>query len=451
MLNKFLKEYKTEILIFIAAFCARIFFLMILLVLGTSVPDLGSDSHSFLGDMRGMLETGHFININTGRLNSYDMPGYPIFLLIILAVFKKILIVSVIQDFIGGISAVLVYKIGLTWSKKVGILAALFFSFEPAGLLYSNYIATEPLFIFFVLLTVYVLINNIGRFLRGSFFVGALLGMSTMIRPVGEVLIPSIIIFYVLQQKKYLLNTIILFLVGFLMIVGPWSIRNKMFFNTWELSAVASWQFAYAHAPAFYAYNNNISMKEAEDIFKERLLTLTPYKNEVRTGKSGILENSPYMWKVAFDYIGEHPILYAKFHLIKTIPFFISDGARDILYRMRLSGSNVFSISDLLLKGRFNKIWDALTKNVLVLMSVIIGGIFWLAINILMVYGWIISSKQKHAITVLCVGFILTIALVSGGSVSHPRYRYSISPFMFLLAGVGLQTLLGKYKYKTNL
>ncbi len=451
-----LGRYRSEVIIFSITFIVRMIFFVFFFAYTPNFPFIGSDSYSYLDDARALYETRQFIQPETGEPNSYEVPGYPLFLAGVARVFPNSLAIPVIQNVIMGLGAVLLWRIGLLFSQKIAWTAALFFAFEPAGIFYSNYIVTEPLFIFFVLTFLYVLLIYRDSLFTGALVPGVLLGIATMVRPVGEILLPAVLVFYLVGKHFSLKQVSIffgVFLAGWLVVVSPWMFRNKVLFGRAELSSVASWQLYHSHAPHFYAYKNGISERDAERLFQERLEMVDPYIEEVRAGKVGSLRHAPYMWQVGLDYIRQYPFQFGLFHIAKTAPFFISDGLRQIARDTQLHLVPAINMSSLVLLGDAKGLLNALTKDPTTFILFSVGFLFWLGINILIVIGSVaILRSAKGALRALALFLLLAIlltALVAGGAVAHPRYRYSVSPFMFLLAAVGLSEIKARRQILT--
>ena len=441
MFSRFLHTYKAEVIIFLAAFLLRMLLFGFFVAEDTNMvafPHIGSDSKYYLSAAESLLQNGRFIYLDNLEPNSYETPGYPVFLAFFIALFGNLLAISFMQNIIAGFSAILLFRIGLLFSRLIAWGASLLFVFDPAGIFYSNFILTEPLFIFLTLIAFYFVA------VRGwTFLPGVALGLATLVRPIGIVFLPPMIIFYFFYHAYSLKKTFVaglLFVVGFAGIVGPWSLRNKIIFDRWELSAVAAWQFYHSHAPHFYAYQNGISPSEAEDLFHERLITIDPFQEEAISGRVGSLRHAPYMWKVALDYIGEYPLEYAKFHLLKTIPFFLSDGLREATRMAGVSLRPLASISDRLLNGDFFGVAADLKSDTAILVLFLVGFTAWFFINGFMIAGAIFGWREGgrvRAVLMLAILLVLVSAIAAGGAVSHPRYRFSVSPFMFLLASYG--------------
>ena len=443
-------RYRSEIIVFLLAVSVRLIFFVFFVAYIPDFPFIGSDSYNYLDDARELLMTHRFIQPATGEPNSYEVPGYPLFLAGVIKIFSSPLAIPIIQNIFIGLCAVLLWHIGLVLSRRTAWIATSLFAFEPAGIFYSNYIVTEPLFIFLAVVTLFFLVKRKDVVLAGAFVPGVLLGVATLIRPVGELFLPAVLVFYFVAKNFSLKRTIIFFcafLVGWLIVVAPWMVRNKVLFGSAELSAVASWQMYHSHAPHFYAYKNGIAERDAERLFQARLEVIDPYKEEVRIGMVGSLRHAPYMWQVGLDYIRQYPLQFGFFHIIKTIPFFVSDGLRQIARDIQILHGSEPNLGSLALRGDAKGLYAALTKSSATLVLFSVGFIFWVVVNALMVMGVVVAMRLKDRrlvalATFLILGILLT-AFVAGGAVSHPRYRYSVSPFMFLLAAYGLSRIIG--------
>ena len=55
----------------------------------------------------------------------------------------------------------------------------------------------------------------------------------------------------------------------------------------------------------------------------------------------------------------------------------------------------------------------------------------------------VVFKQEKRIRALIIVSFLVVCmtALIAGGSVSHPRYRFSVSPFMFFVASYGFWIL----------
>ena len=103
MFSRFLHTYKAEVIIFLAAFLLRMLLFGFFVAEDTNMvafPHIGSDSKYYLSAAESLLQNGRFIYLDNLEPNSYETPGYPVFLAFFTALFGNLLAVSFIQNII---------------------------------------------------------------------------------------------------------------------------------------------------------------------------------------------------------------------------------------------------------------------------------------------------------------------------------------------------------------
>lgn len=428
-------------IIFFLTVALRLIALSALIILssskGFSFPVIGSDSRLHMAAMRGLFDYHRFIDPRTLTPLSFILPGYPFFLALVTSLTGSILAVPLVQIMLAGISSVFLFRIGALLHPLAGWGAAFLFMADPAGLYYTNVILTEPLFLPLAIAAFYMLVSFPHKFFKESFFAGVIIGIAILVRPAGIILIPGAFAFLFATHWPSLRRIVLACLVfgaGVSLFLGPWIARNYIVFHQWDISPVASLQYYAAHAPLFYAWREKIPEKEAIRLFQRRLITISPY------GDAAITPNAPFMRRVAFEYIGQHPIEFAAFHAIKTIPLFFSDGMRELAERLNLAPSTMPNISNLLLAGNFSPIKIMVFSTPLFGLAFFFGLFSWALIMFFLAVGAWKGTRARHPsrpLLIACVVVLLAGAVVAGGATSHPRYRHSMSPFIFLLSAFG--------------
>jgi 4-amino-4-deoxy-L-arabinose transferase-like glycosyltransferase len=145
--------------------------------------------------------------------------------LIFLLVGKQVLLVRIVSMLLSTITAFVIFRIGHKINNPLtGIIASLFFILEPVTLRRSTMVFSETFMAFFMVLAVYFYIlayknDNFWHYL----VVGILIGLSTIMRQTGIILIPVIILhlLYIRYPLKNLLNSIGILIVGFLLSIAP--------------------------------------------------------------------------------------------------------------------------------------------------------------------------------------------------------------------------------------
>ena len=142
--------------------------------------------------------------------------------LIFLIVGKQVLVVRIVSMLLSTITAFVIFRIGYKISNPLtGIIASLLFVLEPVTLRRSMMVFSETFMVFFMALAVYFYIlankeNNSWYYL----FVGILIGLSTIFRQTGIILV-LVIIFHRFYMRYPLLQSIGIMIVGLLMSLIP--------------------------------------------------------------------------------------------------------------------------------------------------------------------------------------------------------------------------------------
>ena len=464
-LQTFFSSHRHEVVLFSAAFLLRAAAFLILSYIAISYsvlsanpeirvyPVIGSDAGGYVGAARVLLEEHRFASPGETESQSYLMPGYPLLLAVIFFLGGGVKSVVVLQTLLAGLSAVLVYRIGKEIAPAVGSMAAWVFVFDPISIFYATTILTETVFVFLVLGGVYVFFWRFSSAWWNMALVGILIGLSVYIRP-NAIVFPLIffIALCVFRErawtwKQTLLRGVVLGGVAFL-IVFPWMLRNKLIFDTWDLTAVSTIQWYWYNAPLYYAYTHDITHTEALDIFHERLRAINPHQSN-----DGTLRNAPYMRQVAFEYLREDPFGYVWFHVVKSIPFFVSDGLRDIARRLEVVGDQP-DIGGLLLRGDLHSVISFFREHTLAAVLLVAGAAFWGFVTLGMVaaifLGGALSLASRRALYV-SIGLIAVTILIAAGPNANARYRLSVSPFLFIAASYSFWVVLTKFRKSRTL
>ncbi|MBU2530208.1 MAG: glycosyltransferase family 39 protein [Elusimicrobia bacterium] len=242
-----IKKHRAEIILFLISLCAQLvpFFLWLFLH-----PDLlFEDKELYWSTAKNIMNYGSFSTFFHIAFESDAIrpPIYPLFLsLLYLILFKSLAIVLFVQNIIGALSTVLVYRLGKSiFSKKVGIVASIIYIFEAEHLMMSSLIRAEILFVFFFLLSIIYFIKYIKYFhTKHLIYFSLFLGIATLTRPNSQLFfIVYIFIFFLvvvskkIPFKKFLLNSVLIILV-FLATISPWSVRNYIKLGTTQLSPI---------------------------------------------------------------------------------------------------------------------------------------------------------------------------------------------------------------------
>lgn len=374
---------------------------------------------------------------------SFRSPGFPFFLAPLYFLFGNWLIILFILGILSTLVPVLLYFLGKKVDTKAAFVAATIFIFEPTRLFLANNLLTDTLFTIFLFLSVLFLFNSMQNYKR-VFFAGSLLGVAALLRPIA-VFLPLLFLPFISLGRFNFANGAGLpagrmglggfmklsafFLVGFILIIFPWSLRNKLIFNSWQISSVASSNLANYNVPEFLKYK--------DDPRKEEILAeLKKLDEGIDPLKAHSLYRIKEMNNFSKKYIIEDPLGYLKFHLVKTIPFFVTDGWRDIARSLGFLSAIPPNLSTLIALGRWQDVFRFVKSGGTDFLLFLPGFSFWFLTSALAAAAVIREAWSKSSVRFFVFFFaalILYFALLTG-PVSNARYRFPVSGFIIFLA-----------------
>ncbi|MEK7575037.1 MAG: glycosyltransferase family 39 protein [Patescibacteria group bacterium] len=378
---------------------------------------------------------------------TFIMPAYPLFLAIFIGTFGSYTLFPLVQLVLAGATSFLIFKIGeRVFSYSAGVIAALLFILDPTTIFHSLIIMTDIPYVFLLVLSVYLLFFDAEGTEEGApvrtFFAGIFFGVAMLTRVISMFLPIVIIPLYFLiknnriSTKKIIINLFIL-TIAYSAVVVPWVARNNAVSGVWGIANEKSLNVFQYYVPEFLSYTRGISADEGRNILMEEL------RRDVGVSSSetidiGSLEYAPAEEKIAFRYIREDFWGYAKFHLIKMVPFFLSSQIKNsLIFYNNALGYEAYKINggnmtNLLAGARFKEFWSELQIQPVVTLE----QLFWLLISSLAFVGAVFSGRKYHVYAILFVVLIFYFAVLTG-PLAYSRFRLPSAPFLFLFAAYG--------------
>lgn len=217
------KEKKFIVLLFAGTLFLRILYLILNLNLISQDIRVNPDSHNYHTIAKNILQ-GFGFSHTPPYPTSFVEPVYPLFLSFIYSVWgENIIFVILIQILIDCFSCILVYLLTKELiNSDVATLSGIIYSIYPDFICSSCEIMTETLFLFFEIITLFLILkarkeNNKLLFgISGIFSAIAVLTRGTFLP------FPFLLFFYLKKNlKKYLI-----FLIFFFIFLSPWIVRN---------------------------------------------------------------------------------------------------------------------------------------------------------------------------------------------------------------------------------
>ncbi len=339
-----------------------------------------------------------------GKPTAYIGCGYPLFLSLIFFIFGEgQFYVRIIQSLIEIGTGYFFYRVSRNYFNiKYSIVSVFIFSFFPSNLIFSQAVLSESLFGFFSMVILYLILRK--DFPQRSFLIfltGILFGYAVLIRTAflpAAILIPAYFLYY---RKDFfdekagsgVIKCSLLFIFGLLLILIPWSIRNKISVNTFSLVTTAGVNFWIGNNPnatgTYFAGMNEILPAD--------------FSNEAESNKE--------FFKLGLQYAGQNPLKFLILGVKKTGYLFSSERMA-ILYftdhEPGLTSTQVYR-----------------SVNPLILMLV---NIPYFTVILMGLWGLLALKEKRFFI----YGFILTWIITVFIFFALARFHYVLIPFFII-------------------
>lgn len=225
------KEKKIIISILLFAFILKIIFTF------TINPEIRSDSMVYDSIAKNIIKLGEYSF--EGKPTATLSCGYPLFVAAIYKIFgASEFWIRIIQSILEIFTGIFFFLISLEFFKtKWAIVSLAIFTFLPSNLLYSQTVLTEPLFGLLAIILLYYCLKD--KINSKIFFIGLIWGYAILVRSsfsISLILLPLFIFIYrrklfegfKIKRIKRVLQYSILFILGVIIVISPWLIRNKI-------------------------------------------------------------------------------------------------------------------------------------------------------------------------------------------------------------------------------
>lgn len=317
-------------------------------------------------------------------------------------------VVKALFILLAAVSTLLVYMIGRELlSPKLGIAAALFFAVEPSLCAIPAFIYTEPLNIPLLLTAVYVLIRGIKSDKTVMCAVaGALMGLATLCK--GTTLYFPVFLFgftlLIPRFRPYWKRMLVFFAVFFLTLV-PWTVRNYVTFHTFLPIATGAGESLWTGN--YLPFDGEFRYRETQKKASELTRGLSWIERDRKLGQEAR--------KMIFDHPGPIALLSIK-----------------KIYRFWIKGYKAIPTG----KAR------TMDWSIYILLSTV----QILAVT-LAVWG-IFRYPQKDLFFWMIFLIFIYFTLVHTVTLSVPRFRIPVMPFLLIFSAMGLFNLIAVFQKK---
>lgn len=429
------------------AHAAFAFFVSYTALPGESFPLLGNDSRGYAEIARSVLNNGQFFT-DAEQILTRRPPLYPLFIagtMFIFGEYYGLHIVVGLQILLFSLVVALTFRIARFWlTRKQSIVVAALLAIEPATWFTVSVLLSDTLFLSLLMISVYILITPRDLTYRKSALSAFALGLAALTRSIAQ-FFPLIAIIYIIIAKRSLrarvLNSLV-FVTFFVLTLAPWMVWSSLNFGSSAIST-DSISVHYNHTLPEY-----IASRTGEDLKTLRKTTRTDIRlraiNENRSATTIMIEESKRI-------IFAHPFAYAKFHIIKSLPFFLSDGVRETLVQLHTLNERQPNIGNFILRADFRGLFMAVAYSPTI-MIIVLGALAWLSIWASVAFSVFAPSFSfplpRRVITFCILLILLQAALI--GPAATPRHRIPALPIIFLLAVPGFSFLIQKFRLRSK-
>jgi uncharacterized membrane protein (UPF0136 family) len=280
---------------------------------------------------------------------------------------------------------------------------------------------------------------------KNSIFLGAIIGITAMIRPVilyfPVFILPLFFIYHVYKLGIPALSAtgrILSVMLVFVFIISPWLVRNFSHYGRFRLGAQGGEHLLPYVVPFVWQYSKGIpfieGMKKVNEKFHEECK-----REHIDIEKANPFEVNDFQVKMAIEYLKKEP----KSAIIKAWIFGIvknlfAPAIIDFSYLLNIERPHFFYSKGATLIER--------AKNFILNMPglfgwAVIGSIFGLiASRLLQLWGFFLLLRKKKWEGILLLLVISYFLLVSG-PVGYAKYRLPFEPILIILLAISLRDI----------
>lgn len=194
--------------------------------------------------------------VGTPRASALRVPGYPVFLALAMLVSRSVAWLSIVNVALSALLVPLVAQLAraLAFEPAAALTAAVIVAIDPTFVFFSPVLASEHLFVVFLLLS---LIAGTGARTRSQFAVaGLLFGAAVLTRPDALFYTPVLVGVVWLGSGSVRPIAPAILMLATALVVAPWYARNRVVVGPGAgLSTVGGLNFYYAHNDHQYGWH----------------------------------------------------------------------------------------------------------------------------------------------------------------------------------------------------
>lgn len=431
-------------MVILGAFGIRLLWMLGILLFNPEQGFYQFDSQLY-GHFAGVLEDhGRFAYYNPDLEAFYPVhahtPGYPFLIYLTNLLGLSTVGLILLQIICSTLSVMLTMRLTQLFggSERAAIWAGGFMALDVSSVVFANLVMSESVFTFLLLLAVVLVVRSLKvRFSWGGMLIaGTLLGYGILCRPVGLYLpIAFVLALLLFNQKgwKQSWKSIAALVVGVLVVLSPWVLRNQNAFGSPFLTTLDNTNLFYYRAAGVVARRDNISLIKARRQLETKYVLPVQEQYEDRP-----IALSQYLRGEAMNIIASNAGIYAKIHVVAVLELMGKPMRHPIQMQFGWDDEQktIWHWADPNEAG----MWEQFKANAspftmaMVFLQVLLLILLWIGV----VNGIRISWKQgKRLLLFLVLGMCCYFALVAAGPETNARFRIPLMPYLALLSAFG--------------
>jgi 4-amino-4-deoxy-L-arabinose transferase-like glycosyltransferase len=257
---------------------------------------------------------------------SWMAPIYPLIMAATFEIFgifsrQAAMALILFLSIVSALSCVLLYFIGeRLYNAQVGFLAAFLLAIYPPSINYAvRNLWDTTLFTCCLLLIILMFLKLVNRSdIKGSFWLGMMLGFTALINPIVVIAIPFTFVGLFLNSnitRGAIIKRLSLTIIAFCLVISPWLVRNYLVFG----------QFTFIKSNFGYELYKGMNDETRDN--EEHLVSRTHISRVFTESERQFLEQSDeatrnrFLLQKGVNFILEHPLLYIEQTIVRFFRF----------------------------------------------------------------------------------------------------------------------------------